>query len=148
MKASEWIDRVKIAHGWESDYRVAKELGFRPNTISQYRSHGGTLDEVIALKVAKSLGEQPEMILLDQAMERSKNDEARGALQRVLARLGGIAAGVLVAVGVGGTPAPAAASQSVATDAGLYIMFNRRKPRKAKRDAAPKPMPHMWPAMA
>lgn len=125
MKAAEWIDRVKKQHGWDSDYRVAKELGFSRNTIGNFRGgRAQTMDEETALKVAHALGEQPEMILLDQAMERSKNDEARGALQRVLARLGGIAAGVLVAVGVSGTPAPAAAAQSFAADGGLYIMFN------------------------
>jgi hypothetical protein len=80
MKAAEWIDKVKAAHGWESDYRVAKELGFRPNTISQYRSHGGTLDEGIAVKVAISLGEKPEAVVFDQLAERVKSPDLRSAL--------------------------------------------------------------------
>lgn len=80
MKASEWIDRVKTARGWSSDYRVAKELDFKPNTISTYRANGGPMDENIAIKVANALGERPEAVLLDQYAERTKNQEARNAL--------------------------------------------------------------------
>lgn len=129
MKAAEWIDRVKVAQGWTSDYRVAKQLGFSPNTISQYRTHGTLLDETIALKVADALGEQPEIILLDQAIERSKTDEAKTALSRVLKRLGGVAACALIAT-VSVAPGPAQASAS--TDS-LYIMSNgkRRRVRSA-----------------
>ena len=87
MKAYEWIDRVKSARGWDSDYRVAKELGFRSNTISQYRSHGGTLDENIAIKVADAIGEKPEAIILDQAAERVKSPEVRAALFDAARRL-------------------------------------------------------------
>lgn len=100
MKAADWIDRVKTVRGWDSDYRVAKELGFRPNTISQYRSHGTTLDDAIAIKVASALGEPPEVVLIDQAMERSKSDEARTALAGLLRRLGGVAASILLATGM------------------------------------------------
>ncbi|MCM3565943.1 hypothetical protein [Hydrogenophaga intermedia] len=100
MKAAEWIDRVKAAHGWESDYRVAKELGFRPNTISQYRAHGTTLDDAIAIKVAAALGEAPELVLIDQAAERSKSEAARSALSAALRRLGGVAASILLATGM------------------------------------------------
>lgn len=82
MKASDWIDRVKAAKGWPSDYRVAKELGFKANTVSMYRTHGGPMDENIAIKVANALGERPEAVLLDQYAERTKNPEVRTALLR------------------------------------------------------------------
>lgn len=87
MKAAEWIDRVRASRGWESDYRVAKELGFRASTISQYRTNGGTLDDAIAVKVASVLGEPLEIVLLDQAAERARTEEARSALSGLLARL-------------------------------------------------------------
>lgn len=80
MKAAEWIDRVKKARGWDSDYRVAKELGCKPNTISTYRKSGGPMDEGIAISVARALGERPEAVLLDQYAERTKNPEVRSAL--------------------------------------------------------------------
>jgi hypothetical protein len=77
MKAAAWIDRVKVARGWESDYRAAQELGVARATVSKYRSRDSTL------------GQPAEIILIDQAAERSKNIEVRSALARVLALLGG-----------------------------------------------------------
>ena len=97
MKAADWIDRVKTMHGW-SDYRVAKELGFRPNTISMYRSNGGPMDEAIALKVAHSLQINAALVLADQAMERAKDAEARSAWGAVMERLGGMAGGASTAI--------------------------------------------------
>lgn len=83
MKAAEWIDRVKAARGWTSDYRVAKELGFNPNTISNYRANGTPMDEAIAIKVAEALGEKPEAVLLDQFAERVKDQAISTALSKV-----------------------------------------------------------------
>lgn len=87
MKASDWIDRLKTVRGWNSDYRVAKELQFKANTISMYRSHGGPMDENIAIKVANALGERPEAVLLDQYAERTKNADVRTALREAALRL-------------------------------------------------------------
>lgn len=90
MKAAEWIDRVKLARGWESDYRVAKELDLGRQTVSTYRSRpDSTMDEDTAIKVAGALGEKPELILIDQAHERARSEAARSALGKVLARLVG-----------------------------------------------------------
>lgn len=80
MKAAGWIDRVKAARGWESDYRAAKELGIGRTTLSNYRCKDGTLDEEMAIKVASALGERPEAVLLDQYAERTKNADVRSAL--------------------------------------------------------------------
>lgn len=87
MKAAEWIDRAKVAQGWPSDYRAAKELGIKPNTISMYRTRCGTLDELTALKLAGFLHLDPAAILLDQAAERTKSDEVRAALLAAASRL-------------------------------------------------------------
>lgn len=88
MKALEWIERVKAARGWDSDYRAAKELGMSRNTISNYR--GGlrqTLDEDNAIKIATALGERPEAVLLDQYAERTHDVQARTALLDMAKRL-------------------------------------------------------------
>ena len=87
MKAAEWIDRVKMSRGWESDYRVAKELGFKPNTISSYRAHGTPMDEKIAIKVAEALGVEPAAVLIDQLAERSKDERVSSALHQVARQL-------------------------------------------------------------
>lgn len=87
MKAAQWIDRVKKARGWESDYRVAKELGLSRTSISMMRSRPATLDEDSAIKVANALGERPEAVLLDQYAERTRNPEVRSALSEAARRL-------------------------------------------------------------
>jgi hypothetical protein len=84
MKASEWIDRAKAVNGWESDYRAAKELGLSRSAVSGYRSRTPTLDEETSVIVADALGENPAIILADQAMERARNEHARSAWQTVL----------------------------------------------------------------
>lgn len=115
MKAADWIDRVKTTRGWDSDYRVSKELGLSRATVSKYRTRTPTLDDESAVKVAHALGEAPELVILDQAMERTKNDEARTALAGLLRRLGGVAATVAMAAGIGagmGAPTPASAASA------------------------------------
>lgn len=88
MKAAEWIDRLKAARGWESDYRAAKELGLGRATISKYRTaRTPTLDEDSAIAVAKALGERPEAVLLDQYAERTRDPEVRTALADAARRL-------------------------------------------------------------
>lgn len=87
MKAYEWIDRVKAAHGWPSDYRAAKELGIAQNTISTLRKRESTLDEESSIKVANLLGERPEAVYLDQLAERTKSPALRTALSAAALRL-------------------------------------------------------------
>ena len=125
MQAAEWIDRLKKAKGWDSDYRVSKELGITRGAMSEIRNgRTHTLGEDTSIKVAEVLGEQPEIVLLDQLMERSKSTQARSALQRVLQGLGGVAASLLVACGLIGSPAPSHAS-TASISSPLYIMSNR-----------------------
>ncbi|HEX7890309.1 MAG TPA: helix-turn-helix domain-containing protein [Ramlibacter sp.] len=93
MKAAEWIDRLKDARGWESDYRAAKELGLSRNTISNYRSGTRTLDDETAVKVAEALEVEPEIIILDQHAERTNSEPARAALAGLLQRISGKAPG-------------------------------------------------------
>jgi transcriptional regulator with XRE-family HTH domain len=87
MKASEWIDRVKAVKHWDSDYRVAKELGFSRNTIAMYRTKTPTMDEDTSIKVAAALGMNPAGIIVDQVAERSKLPEVRAALSKVAREL-------------------------------------------------------------
>lgn len=101
MKAAEWIDRLKVAREWESDYRVAKELQLTRSAVSKYRSRESTLDENTAVKVAHALGAKPEIILVDQLVERSRNNEAKAAFAKVLKRLGGVAATVVLGLTLG-----------------------------------------------
>jgi len=84
MKASQWIDRVKVEKGWESDYRTAQELGITRGGMSQIRTGESlTLREDTAIKVAQVLGLNPAGIIIDQVAERSKDDAVRATLSRV-----------------------------------------------------------------
>lgn len=87
MKAAEWIDRVKAKRGWDSDYRVAKELGLSRATVSKYRTRTPTLDEESAVKVAGALGMNPAGIVIDQLIERSNSPEVRSTLSKEVERL-------------------------------------------------------------
>lgn len=112
MKAADWIDRVKRQRGWDSDYRAAKELGLSKNLVSMYRTRTPTMDDETAVTVAKALEIEPELIILDQVAERSKNLEAKAAIARVLQRIGGVVTAFLVACGLW-TPPPADAGPAV-----------------------------------
>ena len=129
MKAAEWIDRVKTVNGWATDYRVAKELGISTSRLANYRIKPMTLDEEMSLKIAGALHERPEMILIDQAAERAKTEEARSVYRGILGRLGGVAASVsltacVVVLGVS-SPTPAQAQTHVDASPPLCIMLSR-----------------------
>lgn len=88
MKAVQWIDKVKAARGWDTDYRAAKELGFHRNLIGNFRAgRAQTFDEDTAIKVAQALGVDPAGIIVDQVAERSKSPEISAALHRVANQL-------------------------------------------------------------
>lgn len=128
MKAADWIDRLKAKREWESDYRAAKELGIARATVSKYRSgKTPTFDEETTVIVAKNLGVPVEVLLLDQAVERTKSDEAREALQRALKRLGGAVAGVVLAAGLASPLPSPAGTVPLLADGSLLIMSNRRR---------------------
>lgn len=88
MKAAEWIDRVKAAKGWPSDYKAAQELGITKGAMSQIRTGDSlTLGEGTAIKVAEALGVDPAGIIIDQVAERSKDAGLSTALHRVARQL-------------------------------------------------------------
>lgn len=151
MKALGWIDRLKRERGWESDYRVAKELEVGRATVSKYRnSPDSTMDDEVALRVAAALQVPAEIILLDQVKERTRSEPARAALERALKRLGGAVAGIVIAAGLAApVPSPAKVLHDE-DDGGLRIMSNRRRRRRsvlgtmasALQTLSPAPRPH------
>jgi hypothetical protein len=89
MKAIDWVERAKLAQGWESDYRAAQELGITRSAMSLIRSgKTRTLGEDASLNVAAALGVDAFIVLTDQAAESAKSDKARSAWRASLARLG------------------------------------------------------------
>lgn len=133
MKAAEWIDRVRAARGLESDYAAAKALGVSRQAVSDYRNKGNTLDESACLRVAEALGVDAEVVLVDQVRERSKSEAARAALAQALRRLGGVAASILLATGLGGIPnADARLAQHSKTSSSTTV-YTSSKPKRRRK---------------
>ena len=88
MKAVVWIDQVKAKRHWDSDYRVAKELGITRGALSQIRTgDSATIGEDTAIKVAEALGIDPAGVIIDQLAERSKSPAVRLSLGKIAASL-------------------------------------------------------------
>ena len=73
--SSELIDAVKDAKGIASDYAVAKRLGLKPQTISNYRKGRTQMSEETAVAVAAMLGRAPGMVLVQLAAERARTPD-------------------------------------------------------------------------
>lgn len=83
MKAREWIDRVKREKRVQSDYAVAKLLGVTQSAISVLRVRESTMSDDTSVKVAYALGIEPITVLIDQQQEKTTNECAREAWDRL-----------------------------------------------------------------
>jgi hypothetical protein len=66
---------VRKVKGIESDYRLAKLLIVRQQTITNYRSGRTQMDDTIVLRVARMMGRPPAPLLALIAAERAKDPE-------------------------------------------------------------------------
>lgn len=73
MNTLELLTRFKAHHGGITDYRAAKLLGIKSQTVSAWKA-GGTMSDKTALKVAKALDLDAGEVLIDLHIERSKGD--------------------------------------------------------------------------
>ena len=69
------LDEVRKAKSIESDYKLAKLLGVRTQTISNYRNGHAQMNDEIALRTATMIGRAPGPLLAQLAAERAKNPE-------------------------------------------------------------------------
>lgn len=133
------LDAVKRERGLHSDYQLGKLLGVTSSRLGNYRSGRiATMDDDLAVKVAAVLGRPAGAILAALAAERTHSEPARKAWRDAVKRLGGLAAGLLIALGGPGGPTPPSAQANQAPEAGqLCIMSNRRRrsatPRNPRR---------------
>lgn len=149
MKTAELIDLARARAGIQSDYRLAKVLGLTPQTISQWRSGKSFPDMLRVFQLAQ----MAELQHIDTAvaaieLERVKaRPEQATAWRQVLQKLGGIAAAVIVSVGLGGlagvaNPASARVAgepggSSAAVDRSIHSARKRRRStRSTIADAA------------
>ena len=131
----DFLNAVKARHGIESDYQLAKKLGFTPQMVSRYRVGKDQLSDSAAIKVANLLEIDPAIVLASVHAERAKAPEEKAAWTTILERLGGVAAIVLIGIGAISAPSPAQAN-TVESSGTMCIMSNKRRASR-KHQASP-----------
>lgn len=69
------LDAVKEAKEIPSDYALAKRLGLKPQTISNYRKLRTQMSDETAVALAAMIGRAPAPILAQLASERAKSPD-------------------------------------------------------------------------
>ena len=80
------LDEARVALSLGSDYALARKLGVRQQTLTNYRSGRTQMSDAIALKIALLLKRVPAAVFAEIAAERSK-DAAVAAIWREAAAL-------------------------------------------------------------
>jgi len=80
----EFLDAVKEKLGIESDYALAKRLGFSLSAVSSYRTGRRILDDDAALVVALTLDTHPFNVIAAVNAERAKTPEQRALWSGVM----------------------------------------------------------------
>lgn len=115
----EWLDAAKAKHNL-SDYALAPRLGVGRGQISKYRTGRDFLSDDAALKLAELLElKSAQPIIASAHAERAKTDDARQFWER----LAGVAAGVVLAVGVTGAPSPAQAETVTPLSSSVHYVY-------------------------
>jgi transcriptional regulator with XRE-family HTH domain len=118
MKATEYLAAVKAKLNLTSDYKLAKALNIPSSLIAKYQAGKNVPGPLVAFKVAEILGDQPAAVIADFELERAEKAEKADDAEEwkgFVKKLGGVAATILVAMGIGGIPNADArlASQSI-----------------------------------
>ncbi|WP_300750625.1 DUF3693 domain-containing protein [Janthinobacterium sp.] len=80
----QFLDAVKEKLGIESDYALAKRLGFSLSTVSNYRTGRRVLDDDAALTIALALDIHPFNVIASVNAERAKTPEQRARWSGVM----------------------------------------------------------------
>ena len=105
MNTREYLAAVKAKHNIVSDYALAKLLHVSRHRVSEWQAGKGAMGPLMCFKVAELLGEQPAAVVAEIELERAEaaaKEEDADAWKKVIRRMGGTAATILVALGVGG----------------------------------------------
>jgi len=75
MKTTEYLDQVKQKLHLPSDYALAKVLGLKSQSITQYRNGGTAMGIETCLKVGEILRIDGHTVYADGQIERAKSPE-------------------------------------------------------------------------
>lgn len=139
MKATEYLDKCKIALSIQSDYALAKKLEIPTQRIADFYKEKRWPDAYTCARIALALNLDPLEVLADIESQREKTEARREFWRGFIGRTGKAAAGLLLALSclIFFTSAPTgvgAAVAAAASAAGLlwsnrqlrimYIMLN------------------------
>lgn len=100
MKTIDYLNLIQKTYHKDgkpaSDYRAAELLEVAKQTISRYRKHSTTFDDVTALKAAELLSIDPALIFADMQAERAKNEDARRVWETIGATIRASAAAPVI----------------------------------------------------
>jgi transcriptional regulator with XRE-family HTH domain len=142
METRDYLDALKAATAIESDYGIAKRLNVTRQAVSNWRTGVASPDALTCYEIARLIGANPAKVIADIELERASRGGKRDqetAWRRVLERIGGTAAAVVVSTALIG-PSPAQSSTRTTTYGEtsvqpLYIMSTRRRTWRAIVDA-------------
>lgn len=83
----ELLDCLKASNGGASDYRIAKILGLRQQTISDYRNERISFSEERVIQACELMHIEPAPYLFRLQAERARCDKARDFWNHAAARL-------------------------------------------------------------
>lgn len=131
MKTAEYLAAVKAKRNITSDYKLSKALGIQASLVAKYQAGKSIPGPLVAFKIAEILGDQPAAVIADLELERAEKTEKTDDAEEwksFVRKLGGVAATILVAVGMGGmSNADAKLAQSVDNLPHIHRIKSKKK---------------------
>lgn len=95
MNTLELLDRYKAHHGGITDYRAAKFLNVKSQTVYTWKA-GGKMSDEVGIRIAEELGLDPDLVLLDLHIERERGNVTSPVWRSIRDRLSMAAAPAVV----------------------------------------------------
>lgn len=108
----EFLDALR-AQRRLSDRKAAALLGLSQAAVSRWRTGRDFPGDHQCIKLAQLLALDPGYVMACIHAERARLPDDKAAWQRIAERLGGMAAAVLVGVGLAGAPSPSQAAFNI-----------------------------------
>jgi N-acyl-D-aspartate/D-glutamate deacylase len=93
---ADYLDDLQKKFGINSDYALAKRMGWHRQQVSHYRLLKGAFDDETGIKIAAILEIDPAAVLLDMHAQRAKNEDVKNVWKKIAEQLGGVAAALAV----------------------------------------------------
>ncbi len=95
MTTLDLLTAYKAHHGGISDYKVAKLLNLKHQTVYAWKS-GGTMSDETGIRIAQEVGLDPDQVVIDLHIERDKGHVTSPVWESIRDRLKVAASPVVV----------------------------------------------------